>query len=205
MQRAVNLIKKISPPIIVDLFKTYLWRYGWHGNYKSWQDARKASTGYDSDVILRKVKTTLLEVKNNPDLSERDSVKFNKKVSSWPLLSALMWIAAQNDGKLNVIDFGGSLGSTYFHNKFFFDSLKDVRWNIVEQDNFVKCGKSYFETDIVKFYSDLGVCAEKTNAKIIIFSSVLQYLEKPYELLNIAINNNFEYVLIDRTPFIKKH
>ena len=33
-------------------------------------------------------------------------------------------------------------------------------------------------------------------------SSVLQYLEKPYEILQELIDNSFEYIIIDRTFFL---
>lgn len=37
---------------------------------------------------------------------------------------------------------------------------------------------------------------------VIILSSVLPYLEKPYETLENILKNNFDYIIIDRTPFM---
>jgi putative methyltransferase (TIGR04325 family) len=39
------------------------------------------------------------------------------------------------------LDFGGSLGSSYFQNKKFLDALRLVEWNVVEQENFVATGE----------------------------------------------------------------
>ena len=85
-------------------YRTY--KYGWFGNYSSWQDAKKDSVGYDSDLILEKVKNSLLKVKNGEAIYERDSILFDKMEYSWPLLAALLWIANKNMAKLNIIDFG---------------------------------------------------------------------------------------------------
>ncbi|GAH50614.1 unnamed protein product, partial [marine sediment metagenome] len=75
----------------------------WSGDYDSWTDAQKASTGYDSKVILNKVKDSLLRVKNGEAAYERDSVLFDDMQYSWPILAGLMWVAAQSKGELNVI------------------------------------------------------------------------------------------------------
>ena len=176
-------------------------KYGFLGSYKSWEDAAKASTGYDSEIILEKAKASLLKVKNGEAVHERDTVLFDEVQYSWPLLAGLMWVAAQSEGKLNVLDFGGSLGSTYFQNRKFIESLHEVRWNVVEQPHFIDTGKKYFENDRLKFYHDMETCLSETSANTIIFSGVLLCLEKPYELLKKAIDLAFDYILIDRTPF----
>ena len=187
----------------INLFKKLInkWKYGYFGNYSSWQEAEKYSTGYSSDLILEKVKKSLLKVKNGEAVYERDSVLFNKKEYSWPLLAALLWIASRNNNKLNLIDFGGSLGSSYFQNKEFLSHLKELSWSIVEQPGFVQCGKKYFEDDVLKFYSSVEICLENEKSDAIIFSSVIQYLEKPYDLLNKVLSKNFKYIIIDRTLF----
>jgi putative methyltransferase (TIGR04325 family) len=108
--------------LLPDKLFLFLKGYGWYGNFKSWQEAKEASTGYDAENILHQVKTSLLKVKNGDAVYERDSVLFDKIEYSWELLAALMWIAAQNKGELHLIDFGGSLGSSYYQNKSFLDT-----------------------------------------------------------------------------------
>jgi putative methyltransferase (TIGR04325 family) len=176
-------------------------RYGFFGDYGSWQEAVRASTGYDSAVILEKAKVALLKVKNGEAVYERDSVLFDEIHYSWSLLAGLMWIAAVGHGRLNVVDFGGSLGSTYFQNREFLKSLAEVHWNIVEQPHFVAVGKEHFETGELRFYHEIDTCLKQTCANAVIFSSVLQYLEDPYETLRDVFSRPVDYVLIDRTPF----
>ena len=177
--------------------------YGWFGNFNNWEEAKKMSDGYDADNILLKTKEALLKVKNGEAVYERDSVIFDKIDYSWELLAFLMWVAAQNEGRLNLIDFGGSLGSTYYQNKAFLDRLNNVTWNIVEQPNYVKVGLEYFQNDVLRFFNCISDCCTETNQKmdVILFSSVLQYLENPFEILKEAFSSGIKCIIVDRTGF----
>lgn len=199
-QSLMNFLKDYLPPILIRKITGFF--YGWHGNYKSWTEAKKHSLGYDSDYILNKVKDALLKVKNGEAVSERDSVIFDKIEYSFPVLSAILWIAIQNRGNLNIIDFGGSLGSSYFQNKKFLNSLSKVNWNIVEQNKFVECGQKYFQNEQLKFFETIDECIHSQQPYAILLSSVLPYIEKPYELLDSILKQNFRYIIFDRTPFV---
>lgn len=201
--RIKKIIEEITPPVLINIYKEKFGKYGFFGNYSSWEEATKTSEGYDSEIILNKVKDALLKVKSGEASYERDSVLFDKIEYSWPLLTALLWIALKNGNKMNLVDFGGSLGSSYFQNRFFLTHLNELKWNIVEQSNFVDCGKQYFENDHLKFYYNLNDCKKEHNSDIILFLSVIQYLEKPYALLEEIITYGFKYIVFDRTPFLE--
>lgn len=171
------------------------------GNYPDWAAAQADSTGYDAGIILQKTRDALLKVKAGEAVYERDSVLFDEIHYSWPVLAALLWVAAQHEGRLNVLDFGGSLGSTYFQNHRFLLHLPDVRWNIVEQARQVETGKRYFEDEHLHFYTSVGTCLADTQPQVILLSSVLQYLEHPYDLLDELARISCHYLIIDRTPF----
>ncbi len=197
-----KLLKSIIPPIFLDILKKLkISQYGWQGNFSSWDEVKTASTGYDTSEILTKVRNSLLKVKEGEAAYERDSVLFDEIEYSWPLLSGLMFVAAKSCGILKVLDFGGSLGSTYFQNKKFLDNLSIVSWNIVEQKRFVEVGKMDFENKYLNFYYDVKTCQEEKNPNTLVLSSVLQYIEEPYKLLDDILEYEFEYILIDRTPF----
>lgn len=176
--------------------------YGWHGDYNSWEDAKKRCTGYDSAEILARVKDSALKVKNGHAVYERDSVLFDEIQYSYPLLSSLMWISALNGGRLTALDFGGSLGSTYFQNRRFLDALPYAKWCVVEQPGFVKTGIEYFQNDTLRFFNTVEDCTLINSIDVILISSVLQYLEKPYELLDTIKQTGIKYILVDRTPFV---
>ncbi len=194
-----QIIKQLIPPIVFQLRKND--RLCLTGNYVSWDQANAASAGYDSKIILEKTKEALLKVKKGEAVYERDSVLFDEIQYAWPLLAGLMWAAAQHSGSLNVLDFGGSLGSTYFQNRVFLAYLPKVRWSIVEQPDHVEAGKKYFQNDYLKFYSSIGECLAHTQPNVVVFSSVLQYLEHPYKILDEISTMGCKNVIIDRTPF----
>jgi len=106
-------------------------------------------------------------------------------------------------GRLNVLDFGGSLGSTYFQNRAFLKKIQDVRWSIVEQAEHVKVGKEFFEDDILRFYLTIDEYSSENTPDAIILSGVLQYLENPYEILSRLIELHSKCIMLDRTPFWK--
>ena len=145
--RLKDMIRLVTPPVFIHLAKRLRGNrptdaYGLSGDYHSWDEAMAASTGYDSESILDKTRTSLLKVKNGEAAYERDSVLFDEIEYAWPMLAGLMWVAARCGGTLNVLDFGGSLGSTYFQNRAFLSALPQVRWNIVEQSRHVETGKA---------------------------------------------------------------
>ncbi len=209
-----KLLKLFIPPIVLKIKNKLIRKeikekikeekYGWFGNYTSWDEAKKECTGYETDIILQKVKNTLLKVKTGVAVYERDSVIFDKKEYSENLLIGLLKAASENDYKLNVLDFGGSLGSTYYQNKDLLQHLKEFSWNIVEQENFVKEGKKTFENEVLKFYSNIDDCLKENKINVLILSSVLQYLENYEKYINNLLEYDFEYIIIDRTSFINK-
>jgi putative methyltransferase (TIGR04325 family) len=201
-----DTIKQLTPPLLIQAATrlrgdSQSGGYGLSGDYHSWGDAMAASTGYDSDLILEKTRLAVVAVKNGDAAYERDSVLFAEIEYAWSLLAGLMWVAARCSGTLNVLDFGGSLGSTYFQNRVFLSALPGVRWNIVEQPRHVQVGKACFEDDHLRFYDDIEACLVETQPNVVLFSSVLQYLERPYAVLDQVLALPCEHVIIDRTPF----
>ena len=204
-----KFIKLFIPPIAINLLrkiKSITSQYGWHGDYPSWDEAKKHSTGYEDDKILQKVKDGLLKVKKGEAAYERDGVLFDKIEYSWPLLSGILLAASINKGQLSVLDFGGSLGSTYFQNRKFLNLLQNVSWNIIEQPHFVREGQLHFQDERLHFYfyEDIETCIKTEKPDVLLLSSVLCYLEKPYEILENLLSYNFPFVIIDRTPLHKK-
>ncbi len=174
---------------------------GLSGDYSMWSDALSASTGYATGEILDKTRNALLRVKNGEAIFERDSVLFDEIEYSWPLLSGLLWVAARSRGELNVLDFGGSLGSTYFQVRSILSHLPSVRWNVVEQQAHVAVGREDFKSDALHFYESVTEVIRDSKPNVILLSSVLQYVETPHDLLNELLSLDIDCAIVDRTPF----
>jgi len=195
------LLKDCLPPILLRTLSRRN-RYGFFGNYSSWEEAQKQASSYDANIILEKVKAATLLVKQGKAACERDSVVFDQIQYSFPVIAGLLRIAIANQSKLSVLDFGGSLGSSYYQCKGFLSDLSFLRWSIVEQPNFVRCGKELFEDEVLKFYDSIDDCLIVETPQVILLSSVIQYLENPYDFLKKLMDYEFPHILIDRTAFV---
>ena len=181
------------------MFKKKRKKYGWLEEYDDWKAVEAISTGYDDTLILEACHRSLSAVKNGEALHERDSVLFDTIEYSWPLLSALLYVYSLNR-YLSVLDFGGSLGSTYFQNRKFLSGI-DLVWSVVEQSHFVAAGKRDFEDDRLMYFDSVESCIKKNKSNVLILSSVIQYFEFPYQQLEDLLCYPYECVIVDRTPF----
>ncbi len=173
---------------------------GYTGNYASWEEARHNSDGYDDALILERVRAALARVRDGQAAYERDGVVFDRVQHAFPLLTALLLAAGRNAGRLNVLDFGGSLGSSYFQCRGFLEHLASLRWNVVEQPNFVVCGQREFAGDTLAFYNDVDTCLAEQSVNVLLLSGVLPYVDEPHALLSGLAARQVENVIIDRTP-----
>jgi len=190
------LLKELVPPLLLNL-RWYSFKYGWKGAYKSYEEARQKCTGYDEEHILHRIIATTLKVKNKEIAYERDGIAYDSAQMNFPLLKTLLYIASKNDNELTLIDFGGSLGTTYYQNIPYLKHLKKLRWCIIEQPEFVEAGKKHFENEHVKFYTTIQECMAEHKPQLFLICNVLQYLEKPYALLDEAKGLGIPYVLLD--------
>ncbi|MES2087671.1 MAG: methyltransferase, TIGR04325 family [Patescibacteria group bacterium] len=203
-----NKIKKIflaiTPPAAVLLAKKIFARsqYEYTGDFANWETAYKQSSGYDDGAVFEKVKKARLRVLSGEKKYERDSVVFDSVQYFWPLLSALLFAAAEEKGRLSVLDFGGSLGSTYFQNLSFLKNLPSLSWGVVEQKHFVEFGKKSVANPSLSFFETIEECATQLKPNVALFSSSIQYLERPYEILEKIKKLGLPYLIFDRTTIL---
>lgn len=176
--------------------------YGWFGNYSSWSEAAKATDGYAKDSILEKTKQSLLKIKNGEAVYERDSVLFEKKEYPFPLITYLLSNALSKNRAISILDFGGSLGSTYFQSKEFLTSKVCSSYNIVEQAHYVTVGKQSFEDNQLFFFNSIDECLQQKTIDVLILSSVVQFLPDPFLFIDQLMKYGFEEIIIDRTFFV---
>ena len=198
-----KILKSCIPPILIPFVKFILpKKIAWKGEYLNWRDAQIiCGDGYSSNDIINAVTSSALKVKNGDVAFERDSIIFDKIMYSWPVTSSILWSAAREKGSLCILDFGGSLGSSYFQNLGFLKGITNVKWSIIEQHQFVSIGHKFFSDNQLSFYKSISDYKKKNSPNIILISSVLQYIEKPYDLLNELFSLNASIFVIDRTPF----
>ncbi|MBI5771730.1 MAG: methyltransferase, TIGR04325 family [Verrucomicrobia bacterium] len=170
------------------------------GDYGTWAAARAASRGYDDQAVLQKVVAATREVAAGRALWERDGVAFQNPGFNEPLLAALKEIAVSAGDRLDVVDFGGALGSTWWQHRPALRGISPLRWRVVEQPHFVQAGAE-FADGVISFHATLREAAASEPRTAVLFSGVLQYLEDPAALLEEAMGLGFHHLLVDRTSF----
>lgn len=171
------------------------------GEYLTWNDAQREiaiegkGDSYASQVILKKVVQATEKVRKGLAVYEQDGVCFHKMLVNYELISAFLYVYAK-EGSLEVVDFGGALGSTYFRYRHLWEEL-GTKWTIVEQKHFVDWGREHIKE--INFEYLLDNCAESTNC--ILLSSVLSYLDEPYVMLDKILKRKFPHIIIDEQAF----
>lgn len=202
--RRLNLINSMKALVrkILRLFKQPV-SSQWSGNYATWDEASSKSSGYNSEAIFDKVRSALLSVKRGEAQFERDSVLLEKAEYPERILTFFRNVSGENNS-LQVVDFGGSLGSSYFLYRNLLPEVADINWSIVEQRHFVDEGKRHFEDDSMTFYYNLEDAASANGTSVLLLSGVVQYLEDPYRFIDEVMKLGFQHIVVDRTAFIKK-
>ena len=175
-----EFVKNITPPLLLHAFRRL--RGGtlrFDGDFTSWEQATSNASGYDSDEIFERTRAAALKVKNGEAAYERDSVVFDHVEYTFPMLAALLRVACAKRGRLRVLDFGGSLGTSYRQFKAFCPGMEYLAWNVVDQPRIVECGKKLFRNDELKFFTTIDDAVTDESPDVILLSSVLQYLENP--------------------------
>jgi putative methyltransferase (TIGR04325 family) len=169
------------------------------GDYPSWKAAAADAEGYDSAEILNRVAAGTRKVVAGEAAYERDSVVFDHVEYSWPLLASLLQIASER-GSLRVIDFGGSLGSTWRQNRAFLSRLSvPIRWRVVEQDNFVALGAAEFSDAVLEFMGSITAAAQG-GVDAALFCASLCYLADPEDAIAQVEAAGAPFLVIDRLP-----
>jgi putative methyltransferase (TIGR04325 family) len=194
-----TLIKKITPPFLFIFFSRVLKKNIIF--YEKWDLALKNSEGYNSEKLLKNLLNSAQLVIDGKIAFERDGVSFKNIEYNWELLSCLLF--SLNEKKNVLLDFGGGFGSTYFqHKKFLSGKIK--KWIILEQKGLVNLANSNLDYKPIYFVHDPKFIF-KNKPTILLLSSVIHYLELPYEKLIELLNiETITYVIIDRTPFLNQ-
>jgi len=192
-------LKEILPPVALRMVgQTTRKGIRFEGRFRTWRDAQAASSGYQDKEIVRRVYEAECKVRSGEAADERDSVLFDSVQFSLPIMAALARIASRRSGQLQVLDLGGALGGLY-RQYLAFGLPARVIWNVVEQPDFVKFGRS-FETTALRFHASIEEVLANGVPDLVLLSSVMQYIENPFETLRKITASGIPHIVIDRTP-----
>jgi putative methyltransferase (TIGR04325 family) len=115
------------------------------------------------------------------------------------LLAAILG-TPRNTRKLKVLDWGGSLGSTYRQNQSALAAAGlELEWVVVEQEHLVEIGTSEFTDGALSFRKSLsGIPFDHYD--LVILAGSICYIEDPQSVLAEITGLGTKRILFDRTP-----
>ncbi|HRU61236.1 MAG TPA: methyltransferase, TIGR04325 family [Bacteroidia bacterium] len=202
-------IRDLLPAFVMRWYRHRRWKQGlwpkseWRGDYPSWASAEADSQGYENAMILERVTAATRAVQEGRAAFERDAVTFPERAFDPAVLAALQAMVAESGGTIELIDFGGSLGSLYYQYRPLLNGVKELRWVVVEQPHFVERGKSITPPGELSFTHSLSEIPGGEVNRVLLLGSVLSYLPDPWEFIREAQVYRFRFILIDRTACIR--
>jgi putative methyltransferase (TIGR04325 family) len=198
-----SLFRSLCPPVLFGPVKRLLGRGSvFEEGFASWDDAAARAGGYDSEAVLARVVAATRKVVAGEARGERDSVLLDHVETPWHLLTPMLGAAREDGGRLSVLDFGGSLGSTYRACRPMLGSAA-VAWHIVEQPAFVAAGRTEFSSAELRFHAAAADIPPHEAPNVVLFSSSLQYMPDPVAALRSALSAPVRSLVLDRTPFLE--
>ena len=200
-------LRSLTPPLLWHGGHLLKRRFGapderlsrFEGPFASWALAVAQSQTWDAPEITELFLRSALAAKEGKIACEHDGLPYKDPSYSYTMLAFLL-LATARDGGLNIIDFGGGLGSGYFQNARLLRLMSSpVRWNIVERPIFVKLGIEHFQNDALRFHSSLGEAIARSKSNSLIFSGSLQYVEEPFALIDEAAQSAITILAFDNT------
>ena len=196
-----TFIAQLCPPLLKGVLKGLFGSVSWHGDYPTWDSASRICRGYDAPEIARNVLEKTLAVTGGRAAFERDGVLFSEMEYNWPALACLLSVGTAKHGRLEVMDFGGSLGSFFLQHRRFLSDVQLFQWHVVEQPHFVEIAKTHLHEQGLNFHDSVADCLSAGKPTFAFLSSVLQYLQDPWSVIAEITSGPFTHLLVDRTPF----
>lgn len=196
--------KDFIPPVLT----SFLLKLGFSGNrfrygYRSWQEAKAKCSGYDSEAITQVLVSASRNARDGRVAYERDGVEFDAIQYSWPLVAAILG-SPRSTSELRVLDWGGSLGSTYRQNKDLLAAAGvEVEWVVLEQEHLVEIGSREFSNNQLSFRSNIE-SIPVGYFDLVIFASSICYIDHPNKVLEQVKSLRPKAIAFDRTPIVKK-
>ena len=166
------------------------------GDYPDWETALRATGLYKPDMTALIDTVRRYRGGEGSFLNQYDPTA---RGVSYPLLAGLLTASVRSGGTLGVLDFGGSLGQTWFGLEWTLRHLPSTVWCVVDQPECVAGARSVFQSDRLRFYTSADEAAAEHDLDTIVCSSTLQYLDEPYNVLRMLAGLGLPNLILDRT------
>ena len=190
-----KIMNGMLPPTIKTLMRGTLSRFIGFVEVGSWPEAQKAVAGYESDTavesIIESIQLAHASSTDTQALASRDL----QIISSFAIAIAAVGVS---NTKIKVVDVGGAGGDYFF---MFANAMPAVTfdWVVVETPALATAitKTNLGEGRNIRWVSSLDEAGNDFDVALL--SSVMQYVDDPYGLLN-EVSNRCKVMVINRIP-----
>ena len=186
------------PPKVKIVIRAALSRFVGFHRVDSWETAQKKSMGYESPQVIDLVVNDAMRLREKIKESEQATSRFQQ------IATAMLLCISEGHGmeKKNwrVLDFGGGSGDYFFQFKKFAPGIL-MEWTVLETPALAS------ELQLQNRNEDPNIkwidSFEQLDGKydVIVCSSVLQYLQNPFETLKELVKKS-DFLILNRLPLI---
>ncbi len=173
------------------------------GPYSSWRDAVANSDGWGAPAAFEKTLALSLKVRDGLIEFQQDLIEYDRIIYSETILAFLAMASGMNGGKLDIVDFGGSLGTNFAQNRKIlrpFIERGKCAWSVVERPPTADLGKKHFEDENLRFFGALDELKMQRHElpTSFLFSGSLQCVDEPFALQDRIIDGGVNLIAFDR-------
>ena len=184
------------PPRIKTLFRAIFSFVVGFTKVDSWETAERKSVGYESTDVLTPLMQGAMETRVSLADSNLATTRYQQIATA--MLFCISETRLQNGKPLSILDFGGGSGDYFYLFQKFVPNI-EFDWTVVETPALAQAMQTKYggENQRVRWVHSLEMTDDKYD--FVLCSGVLQYVERPFEILE-AIVKKSEFVVLNRIP-----
>ena len=193
-----KLLQGTLPPVLFDaLLQLRGRRYGFHGDYRSYDEAVRhchTPSAYHSQRIIDTALRNALEGSDRPGVVMTTREQQLLAASLTPLMACAL------KREIRVLDFGGGLGADFRRLRAAMPTGWCIAWDVLETMPMAEAGRQHVRETGLHFFSDWNQLQERYD--LVHASSSVQYTPDPvhtFERLTILAGH---YMVVTRCPLI---
>lgn len=151
----------------------------WEGVYSNFQDVPEIGPGFRGG---KWIENSLKKIYALREIAEKENIIPEVTRYRESILPVVASMAYNEKGEIKILDFGGSLGFTYYQVIQSLPSAENFEFHIVENEAVCEAGREFFkQNEKIIFYSDLPNSNKRFD--IIHMSSSIHYVEKWQDII----------------------
>ena len=179
---------------LINVFRRKEKKKGGGKRYGTFEDALKecdSMGGYENSELCKMVAIKTVSYK---DSIQRKPYQITS-IQSYLILAIQYILFEKENNELSIIDFGGACGLHYYEARRLLKRDIKLQWKVIETKEMIKQAKERgLESGEVSFHEVINSQA----GNLVYLSSSIQYVPKPYEVIDDIISGGYQYILFNR-------